>query len=201
MIGRIRGTLAGKQPPTVVIETAGGLGYELEVPMSTFYALPPLGEAVTLLTHQVVREDAHLLFGFASGEEREAFRELLRVSGVGPKVALAVLSGLTVAELSQCVAAQDVKRLTRIPGIGNKTAERLLLELRGKALGTARTGVIRGAGAPGTPAAATPADDVLHALVALGYAEREAVAACRDLPADVAVEEGIRTALKVLARK
>jgi len=201
MIGRIRGTLADRQPPTIVIDTAGGLGYELDVPMSTFYALPPLGESVTLLTHLVVREDAHHLFGFASREEREAFRALLRVTGVGPKVALAVLSGLTVAELVQCVVAQDVKRLTRIPGIGTKTAERLLLELRGKSLGAGATSGAPVAGMPAARSAPTPADDVLHALLALGYAEREAAAACRELPGDLAVEEGIRIALRTLARK
>lgn len=197
MIGRLQGILLAKHPPTVVIDTPGGVGYEVDVPMSTFYGLPATGEHVTLLTHLVVREDAQLLYGFATAEERNTFRELMKVSGVGPKVALAVLSGLSVAELAQAVQAQDAKRLTRIPGIGNKTAERLLLELKGK------TGTLAGAaGVPGALMRAdAPADDVLNALLALGYSEREAAAACRDLPVDLPVAEAIRAALKALSRK
>ncbi|MFN3629225.1 MAG: Holliday junction branch migration protein RuvA, partial [Casimicrobiaceae bacterium] len=179
MIGRLQGILFAKHPPTLVIDTPGGVGYEVDVPMSTFYGLPATGERVTLLTHMVVREDAQLLYGFATAEERTAFRELMKVSGVGPKVALAVLSGLTVAELAHAVQAQDAKRLTRIPGIGNKTAERLLLELKGKAATLAATTTDAGIAARNDGAAG----DVLNALVALGYSEREAAAACRELPA------------------
>jgi Holliday junction DNA helicase RuvA len=197
MIGRLHGTLVAKHPPTVVIDTPGGVGYEVDVPMSTFYGLPATGERVTLLTHLVVREDAQLLYGFATAEERNTFRELMKVSGVGPKVALAVLSGLSVAELSQAVQAQDAKRLTRIPGIGNKTAERLLLELKGKTATLAVTSSAAGAASRND----TPADDVLNALLALGYAEREAAAVCRDLPPDLPVAEAIRAALKALSRK
>jgi Holliday junction DNA helicase RuvA len=145
------------------------------------------------MTHYVVREDAHLLFGFATNDERAAFRQLIKVTGIGPKVALAVLSGLSVAELNQAVALQDVKRLTRVPGIGNKTAERLLLELKGKVVASAT-----GAGA--APAVASPADDVVNALLALGYSEKEAAAACRDLPADQPLNDSIRQALKLLSK-
>jgi Holliday junction DNA helicase RuvA len=191
MIGRIAGTLLEKHPPAVLVE-AGGVGYEIDVPMSTFCNLPALGDRVTLLTHLVVREDAHQLYGFLTAGERQAFRELIRISGVGSRTALAVLSGMSVAELAQAVTLQESARLTRIPGIGKKTAERLLLELKGK-LGAA----IAGAGA--APAAAGSAD-VLRALVALGYSEKEAAAAVRQLPADAGVSDGIRLALKSLAR-
>ena len=197
MLARLQGILVAKHPPTVVIDTPGGVGYEVDVPMSTFYGLPAIGERVTLLTHLAVREDAQLLYGFATAEERSTFRELMRVSGVGPKVALAVLSGLSVAELAQAVQAQDAKRLTRIPGIGNKTAERLLLELKGKTAMLAATVSAAGAASRNEK----PADDVLNALLALGYAEREAAAACRDLPEDLPVAEAIRAALKALSRR
>lgn len=197
MLARLQGILVAKHPPTVVIDTPGGVGYEVDVPMSTFYGLPAIGERVTLLTHLAVREDAQLLYGFATAEERSTFRELMRVSGVGPKVALAVLSGLSVAELAQAVQAQDAKRLTRIPGIGNKTAERLLLELKGKTATLAATVSAAGAASRNEK----PADDVLNALLALGYAEREAAAACRDLPEDLPVAEAIRAALKALSRR
>jgi Holliday junction DNA helicase RuvA len=191
MIGRLRGTLLAKQPPQVLVE-AGGVGYELDVPMSTFFTLPALGAEVTLQTHLVVREDAQLLYGFATDRERSTFRELLRISGVGPRVALAVLSGLSTDDLVRAVAMQDTALLTRVPGIGKKTAERLLLELKGRladALPGAAGAVANGAGA-----------DVMAALVALGYDEREAVAAVKTLPEGSSVEEGIRTALKALAR-
>jgi len=192
MIGRLTGQLVAKQPPQITVDV-NGVGYEVDVPMSTFYALPATGERVQLVTHYVVREDAHLLFGFATQDERAAFRQLIKVTGIGPKVALAVLSGLSVSELNQAIALQDVKRLTRVPGIGNKTAERLLLELRGK--------VVAGAAASGaTPAPASPADDVVNALLALGYSDKEAAAACRDLPADMALNDAIRAALKVLSK-
>jgi Holliday junction DNA helicase RuvA len=189
VIGRIAGTLAEKAPPTVVV-MAHGVGYEIDVPMSTFYNLPRTGEAVELLTHLVVREDAHLLFGFLTAGERNAFRQLLRVSGVGPKVALAVLSGLSVDDLAVAVAAQDAASLTRVPGIGKKTAERLVLELRDKLA----------AALPAAKAATTHAPDVLNALLALGYNSREAACAIRDLPPDLALADAIRQALKVLAK-
>ncbi len=199
MIASLRGTLAAKQPPTIRIDTAGGVGYELDVPMSTFYALPATGQPVELLTHLVVREDAQQLYGFASAEERASFRQLLKISGIGPKVALALLSGLSVQELAQAVANQDVKRLTRIPGIGNKTAERLLLELKGQA---ARLLTMPGSALASPLAAApSPADDVVNALLALGYSEREAAAACRELPTDLPVSEAIRAALKLLSKR
>jgi Holliday junction DNA helicase RuvA len=191
MIGRLRGTLLAKQPPQVLVE-AGGVGYEVDVPMSTLYTLPALGAEVTLLTHMVVREDAQLLYGFGTDRERATFRELLKISGVGPKVALAVLSGLSTDDLARAVAMQDTALLTRVPGIGKKTAERLLLELKGRladALPGAGGAHVAGAGA-----------DVMAALVALGYNEREAAAAVKTLPEGVSVEEGIRAALKALAR-
>lgn len=191
MIGRLNGVLAAKQPPQIVIDV-GGVGYEVDVPMSTFYALPATGERVQLMTHYVVREDAHLLFGFATNDERAAFRQLIKVTGIGPKVALAVLSGLSVAELNQAILLQDVKRLTRVPGIGTKTAERLLLELRGKA--------VTGAGGSALPAPPSPADDVVNALLALGYNEKEAASACRDLPVDQPLNDSIRQALKLLSK-
>jgi Holliday junction DNA helicase RuvA len=192
MIGRLTGILAEKQPPQVLLDV-GGVGYELDVPMSSFYNLPALGERVTLVTHFVVREDAQQLFGFLSQKERAAFRELIRISGVGPKLALSVLSGLSVDELAQAVATQESGRLVKIPGIGKKTAERLLLELKGKL-----------ADAPpstGAPAAAGIATDALHALLALGYAEKEALPALKQLPEGLSLEESIRQALKLLARK
>jgi len=194
MIGRISGTLLGKEPPQVLVDV-GGVGYELDVPMSTFYDLPPLGERVTLLTHLVVREDAHLLYGFLSADERSAFRELIRVSGIGPRMALAVLSGLSVGELAQAVALQESGRLVKVPGIGKKTAERLLLELKGRfaqAIGRADAGL--------APAEGDHAADILRALLALGYSEREASVAARQVPAGTPVSDGIRLALKQLAR-
>jgi Holliday junction DNA helicase RuvA len=189
VIGRLAGTLVEKTPPTVVV-MVHGVGYEVDVPMSTFYNLPRTGEAVELLTHLVVREDAHLLYGFLTGAERGAFRQLLKVSGVGPKVALAVLSGLSVDDLALAVAAEDAASLTRVPGIGRKTAERLVLELRDK-LATA---------GPSPKSAAPNAPDALNALLALGYNAREASAAIRDLPPDLALADAIRQALKVLAK-
>jgi Holliday junction DNA helicase RuvA len=193
MIGRIAGTLLEKNPPEVLVE-AGGVGYEIDVPMSTFYNLPALGERVTLLTHLVVREDAHQLYGFLTAAERQAFRQLIRISGVGSRTALAVLSGMSVGELAQSVVLQESGRLTRIPGIGKKTAERLLLELKGK-LGAALEGA-----AVGSAPAADGGTDVLRALVALGYSEKEAAAAVRQLPAGTGVSDGIRMALKSLAK-
>ena len=192
MIGRLNGTLADKNPPQVLVD-CHGVGYEVDVPMSTFYNLPGVGEKVTLLTHFVVREDAQVLFGFGSAAEREAFRQLIRISGVGPRTALSVLSGMSVADIAQAVTAQDATRLIKVPGIGKKTAERLLLELKGK-IG-ADLGSTPGAG-PATDAQA----DILQALVALGYSDKEAQAALKPLPKDVGVSEGIKLALKALAR-
>jgi Holliday junction DNA helicase RuvA len=192
MIGRVQGILLEKHPPQIVVD-CHGVGYEVEVPMSTFYNLPATGERVSLLTHLVVREDAHLLYGFGSEAERRAFRQLLKISGVGARTALAVLSGLSVAELAEAVTLQETGRLTRIPGIGRKTAERLLLELKDK------LGVELGT----TVAAARPAPatgDVLRALLALGYSEKEAVAAVRALPEGLSVSDGIRQALKGLSK-
>jgi Holliday junction DNA helicase RuvA len=181
----LQGRLLAKHPPQVMVE-CNGVGYEIDVPMSTFYNLPATGEPVTLHTHLVVREDAQSLYGFGTLEERAAFRQLLKISGVGARTALAVLSGLSVAELAQAVALQEPARLTRIPGIGKKTAERLLLELKGK-LADAR------------PAPAGAAD-VLNALLGLGYSEKEAAAALKGVPSGLPVAEGIRAALKALAK-
>ncbi|MEW5881583.1 MAG: Holliday junction branch migration protein RuvA [Pseudomonadota bacterium] len=192
MIGRLSGTLLEKNPPAVLVDV-GGVAYEVDVPMSTFYNLGAVGERVTLLTHLVVREDAHLLYGFGTAAERNAFRELIRISGVGARTALAVLSGLSVEELAQAVTLQESGRLTRIPGIGKKTAERLLLELKGK-LGA----VLEGAGA--AAARSDAGADVLRALVALGYSEKEAMLAVKQVPPDTGVSEGIRIALKSLAK-
>ena len=189
MIGRLTGTLAEKNPPQVLVDCQG-VGYEVDVPMSTFYNLPGLGEKVSLLTHFVVREDAQILFGFGSASEREAFRHLIKISGVGPRTALAVLSGMSVGDIGQAVTAQDASRLVKIPGIGKKTAERLLLELKGKF------------GADlGHPAGHVVDDsqgDILQALVALGYSDKEAAASLKALPKDVGVSEGIKLALKAL---
>ncbi|HNE60365.1 MAG: Holliday junction branch migration protein RuvA [Rubrivivax sp.] len=192
MIGRLAGLLAEKTPPQILIDCQG-VGYEVWVPMSSFYQLPALGERVTLLTHFVVREDAQLLYGFVTETERAAFRELIRISGIGPRMALAVLSGMSVAELAQAIAAQQAGRLTKVPGIGRKTAERLLLELKGR-LGP-------DLGAPGAAAPASDSQtDILQALLALGYSDKEAAAALQALPPDVGVSEGIRLALKALAK-
>jgi len=193
MIGRLTGTLAAKHPPGVLVDV-GGVGYEVDVPMSTFYQLPAVGERVTLLTHLAVREDAHQLYGFATGNERQAFRELIRISGIGARTALAVLSGLSVDELAQAVALQEGARLTRIPGIGKKTAERLLLELKGRI-----APALDAAAAPGGTAADAAAD-IVRALMALGYSEKEASAAARGVPAGSGVSDGIRFALKSLAK-
>jgi Holliday junction DNA helicase RuvA len=192
MIGRLSGLLAEKNPPQILLDV-GGVGYEIDVPMSTFYNLPALGEPVTLLIQHVVREDGQFLYGFGASDERAAFRQLLKISGVGARTALAVLSGLSVADLSAAVARQESGRLVRVPGIGKKTAERLLLELKGKLPAAAGSG-----GNAAREAAA--ADDVLNALLALGYSEKEALAAIRLLPHDLPTSEGIRQALKTLAR-
>ena len=191
MIGRLTGLLAEKSPPQVLIDV-NGVGYEIDVPMSSFYNLPGLGERVTLLTHFVVREDAQLLFGFLTAPERAVFRQLIKISGVGPRMALGLLSGLSVAELTQAVTQQQAGRLVKVPGIGKKTAERLLLELKGK-LGP-------DLGLPGGPIVSDAQADIVQALVALGYSERDAAAALKALPADVGVSDGIKLALKALSR-
>jgi holliday junction DNA helicase RuvA len=191
MIGRITGTLAEKTPPQVLVDV-GGVGYIVDVPMSTFFNLPALGERVTLLTHFVVREDAQILFGFLTAPERATFRELVKISGVGPRTALSILSGLSVDELAQAVSRQDGARLVKVPGIGKKTAERLLLELKGK-LGP---DLALPASAPADDAQA----DIVQALVALGYSEKEAGLALKALPAGVGVSDGIKLALKSLNR-
>jgi holliday junction DNA helicase RuvA len=191
MIGRLIGTLAEKAPPQVLIDV-NGVGYEVDVPMSSFFNLPGLGERVTLLTHFVVREDAQLLYGFLTHEERATFRKLIRISGVGPRTALSILSGLSVSELSQAVTQQQAGRLVKVPGIGKKTAERLLLELKGK-LGPDM-------GAPGASVASDAQADIVQALMALGYNEKEAAAALKALPTDVGVADGIKQALKALSK-
>jgi Holliday junction DNA helicase RuvA len=192
VIGRIAGVLAEKNPPQILVEAAG-VGYEIEVPMSTFYNLPASGERVTLLTHLVVREDAHLLYGFATESERRAFRQLLKVNGVGARTALAVLSGMSVAELVDAVTAQESGRLVKVPGIGKKTAERLLLELKGKLGAEALSGLAVNREKPA-------ASDVINALLGLGYSDKEAQLAVKQLPDGLSVSEGIRQALKSLAR-
>jgi Holliday junction DNA helicase RuvA len=192
MIGRLSGTLLEKNPPQLLLDVQG-VAYEVDVPMSTFYNLPGTGERVTLFTHLVVREDAHLLFGFGSDNERRAFRQLLKISGIGARTALSVLSGLSVAELAQAVTMQETGRLTKIPGIGKKTAERLLLELKDK-LGADLTSAV------GVHRAPPVASDILHALVALGYSDKEATAVVKKLPEGLAVGDGIRQALKLLAK-
>jgi len=189
MIGRLTGTLADKSPPQLLIDV-NGVGYEVDVPMSSFYNLPGLGERVTLLTHFIVREDAQILFGFLTHDERQTFRLLIKITGVGPRMALALLSGLSVGELAQAVARQETGRLVKVPGIGKKTAERLLLELKGK--------LADAIGAPTTMASDAQAD-ILQALIALGYSDREAAAALKNLPADASVSDGIKLALKSLA--
>jgi Holliday junction DNA helicase RuvA len=192
MISRITGVLFEKSPPRVGLDV-GGIGYELEVSMSTLYGLPELGSKVTLLTYQVIREDAHLLFGFATEQERRAFRELIKITGVGARMALAVLSGMSVSDLAQAIAMQEAGRLTRIPGIGKKTAERLMLELKDKfgshLLVEDAVGATRSSHA-----------DIIEALTALGYSEKESLTAVKGLAETVDVSEGIRLALKALSR-
>lgn len=190
MIGRITGTLVEKHPPQIVVDV-NGVGYEIDVSMATFYNLPAVGEKVSLYTHLAIREDAHLLFGFGSETERRAFRELVKVTGIGAKTALAVLSGLSVEDLAAAVAAQETGRLVKTPGIGKKTAERLLLELKGKLDFAAVT-------LPGAPVRAS--DDVRQALLALGYNDKEAEHVLRQVPAELPVSEAIRQALKLLSK-
>jgi Holliday junction DNA helicase RuvA len=191
MIGRITGNVLDKTPPVVCIDV-NGVGYEIDVPMSTLYNVPEKGARVTLYTHLSVREDAHTLYGFSTASERSAFRALIKVTGIGARTALAVLSGMTVDELASAITQQESGRLTRVPGIGKKAAERLLLELRGKL----------GADLPSMPGSATPSGrgDILNALLSLGYSNNESQAAMKSLPEGIDVAEGIRQALKSLAR-
>lgn len=194
MIGSLRGILAQKSPPQLLLEV-GGVGYELEAPMSTFYGLPAVGERVRLLTHLVVREDAHILYGFASAAERALFRSLLKVSGVGPRIALAILSGVSVAAFARCVVEQDSAALTRIPGVGRKTAERLIVEMRDRVDAT-------GAVSVGGAVAAAPAGaegEAFSALVALGYKPAEATQMLKGAGGGT-TEERIRRALQGAAR-
>jgi len=191
MIGRLTGVLLEKNPPQIVLDVQG-VGYEVDVPMSTFYNLPALNERVVLHTVMVVREDAQLLYGFASHDERAAFRQLVKISGVGPKMALSVLSGLSLADLAFAVTNKDIGRMTKIPGVGKKTAERLLLELQGKF--TAMPTILAKGEMPSHSA------DIVNALLALGYNEKEADWAARQLPADAGVSDGIRQALKYLSK-
>ncbi len=191
MIGRLTGILLEKNPPQILLDVQG-VAYELDVPMSTFYNLPVLHEQVVLHTQLIVREDAHLLYGFLSNEERIAFRQLLKISGVGPKLALSVLSGLSLNDLAVAVANKEAGRLTKIPGVGKKTADRLLLELQGKF-------AVSGAGM--VPSAATSGgNDIVNALQALGYNNKEADWAAKQLPKDIGVSDGIRQALKLLSK-
>lgn len=192
MIGRLSGRLLAKRPPQIIVDVQG-IGYEVDVPMSTLYQLPASGADVTLFTHLIVREDAHQLYGFATESERTAFRQLLKISGVGARTALAVLSGMSVADLQQAVNAQDTGRLTKIPGIGKKTAERLMLELRHK---LDLTGLATSANG-----AADSGNDIVNALLALGYNDREVAWAQKQLPAGASVTEGIRQALKLLSKQ
>ena len=191
MIGRLSGILLEKNPPQILLDVQG-VGYEVSVPMSTFYNLPALHERVLLHTHLIVREDAHLLYGFATDDERVAFRQLLKISGVGPKLALSVLSGLSLNDLASAVANKEAGRLTKIPGVGKKTAERLLLELQGKF-------TVSSSGS-GSRATSSHSGDVVNALLALGYNEKEADWAVKQLAADVNVSDGIRQALKLLSK-
>ena len=192
MIGRLHGRLIEKTPPQILIDV-NGVGYEVDVPMSTFCNLPAEGQEITLLTHFVVREDAMQLFGCATAAERQTFRALIRVSGIGPRIALAVLSGMSTGDFAAAVEKGDAALLTRVPGIGKKTAERLILELKGKLVGSAFA-------AEALPNASANQTDITSALVALGYSEREAQAAVKTLPADIGVSDGIRQALKSLSR-
>lgn len=190
MIGRLTGVLIDKHPPQIMVDVHG-VGYEIEVPMSTYYNLPGAGESLCLFTHLLGREDGQSLYGFATEAERAVFRQLLKVSGIGARIALALLSGMSVAEIAQAVSAQETGRLTRVPGIGKKTAERLLLELRDKLPPIAT---------PARPPPRAGGGDILDALLALGYSEREASATLGQLPENVAVADGIRQALKLLSK-
>lgn len=191
MIARLNGTLIEKSPPQVIVD-CNGVGYEVEVPMSTFYNLPEIGNKIQLLIHFVVREDAQLLYGFGSEQEKSTFKQLLKVNGIGAKSALSILSGVSIDDLVEAVSRQEVGMLTRVPGIGKKTAERLLLELKDKFAVTGSTTT--------TTLPKSASYDVLNALIALGYNEREASAAVKLLPKEVSVADGIKQALKILSK-
>ena len=191
MIGRIQGKLLETNPPHILVDVHG-VGYEIDVPMSTFYNLPPVGQEVTLLTHFIVREDAQLLYGFLTSEERETFRLLLKVSGIGARTALSILSGMSVADLVNAVALQEAGILTKVPGIGKKTAERLLLELKDKLTGALASGAVSTVSSTST--------DIINALMGLGYSDREARAVVKKLPADLSVSDGIRMALQQMVK-
>lgn len=191
MIGRLSGILLEKNPPQLLVE-CGGVGYEVDVSMTTFYNLPHVGEKVVLFTHQAIREDAHLLFGFGNAEERAVFRQLIKITGVGARTALSILSGMSIADLAHAVTMQESGRLVKVPGIGKKTAERLLLELKGK------LGADIGAG--GAHAAPDAQSDILNALLALGYSDKEALLALKTVPAGSGVSDGIKQALKALSK-
>lgn len=193
MIAKISGILLEKHPPQVLIDVQG-IGYEIDVPMSTYYHLPSIGAVITLYTHFVIREDAHLLFGFSTLEERAAFRELIKISGIGARTALALLSGLSVLELQETVTNQDAERLIKVPGIGKKTAERLLLELRDKLK-------IQAQGLPSDSLEIGINHDILNALISLGYNEREVGWVIKQTPKGTSVSEGIKQALKLLSKK
>ncbi|MBC7858116.1 MAG: Holliday junction branch migration protein RuvA [Burkholderiaceae bacterium] len=192
MIGRLSGILLEKNPPQLLVDCQG-VGYEVDVPMSTYYNLPQVGEKVVLFTHQAIREDAHLLFGFGNAEERAVFRQLIKITGIGARMALSLLSGMTIADLAQAVTLQESGRLIKVPGIGKKTAERLLLELKGK------LGADLGA-AGGARAVPDAQSDILNALLALGYSDKEALAALKSVPAGSGVSDGIKLALKALSK-
>jgi Holliday junction DNA helicase RuvA len=191
MIGRLSGILLEKNPPQLLVD-CNGVGYEVDVPMSTYYNLPQLGEKVVLFTHQAIREDAHLLFGFGNAAERAVFRQLIKISGVGARTALSILSGMSISDLAQAVTLQEAGRLVKVPGIGKKTAERLLLELKGK-LGVEL-------GTPGGVVQHDAQSDILNALLALGYSDKEAVAALKNMPTGSSVSDGIKFALKALSK-
>jgi Holliday junction DNA helicase RuvA len=198
MIGFLRGVLVAKKPPSLLLDVRG-VGYEVDAPMSTFYKLPDLGEEVMLYTHLAVREDAHSLFGFVSEAERLLFRSLIRVNGVGAKLALGILSGLSAEEFHRCVENQDAARLVRLPGVGKKTAERLIIELRDR-LPELPTVELRGAGILMVPAA-TPVEDAVSALIALGFKPQEASSLVKAVPAEGrSSEELIRLALQSAAK-
>lgn len=192
MIGRITGILLEKNPPQILVD-CNGVGYEIDVPMSTFYTLPALGECVVLHTHLAIREDAHVLFGFTTHEERTTFKQLIKISGVGARTALSILSGMSVTDLAQAITMQETGSLIKVPGIGKKTAERLLLELKGK-LGTniAKTGSENGIH--------DASSDILNALISLGYSDKEALMALKLLPKECGVSDGIKLALKSLSK-
>ena len=191
MIGRLSGILLEKNPPQLLVD-CNGVGYDVGVPMSTFYNLPGLGEKVVLLTHLAVREDAHVLYGFGTAEERHVFRQLIKISGIGARTALSILSGMSVADLANAITLQEAGYLIRVPGIGKKTAERLLLELKGK-LGA-------DLGAAGISIASDGTADILNALLALGYSDKEAMLALKQVPAGTGVSDGIKLALKALSK-